>query len=126
MEQQPAWVPPGQPNDCHFDIEVPSIEPFTEGIDRCVQLIAIGTGFLRTFGIIFSGIVTVTCYWLFIPSHGIQAAPWVSTLGMAVLALIYGYAVLGIYRKRKARVTGSLEQGAAGAPPAAPQNGRQT
>lgn len=91
-----------------------------------VQLIAIGTGFLRTFGIIFSGVITVTCYWLFIPSHGIQAAPWVSALGMAVLALIYGYAVLGIYRKRKARVTAPLEQGAAGTPPAAPQNGRQT
>ena len=67
-----------------------------------VQLMAMGTGFLRTFGIIFSGVVTVTCYWVFIPRHGIQAAPWVSTLGMVVLTLIYGYAVQNIYRKRRA------------------------
>ncbi|MCF7204083.1 lipopolysaccharide biosynthesis protein [Pseudomonas oligotrophica] len=67
-----------------------------------VQLMAMGTGFLRTFGIIFSGVVTVTCYWLFIPSNGIQAAPWVSALGMAVLTLIYGYAVQNIYRKQRA------------------------
>lgn len=67
-----------------------------------VQLMAMGTGFLRTFGIIFSGVVTVTCYWVFIPRHGIQAAPWVSTLGMVVLTLIYGYAVQNIYRKRQA------------------------
>jgi len=66
-----------------------------------VQLMAMGTGFLRTFGIIASGVITVLCYWIFIPSHGIQAAPWVSTLGMVVLTLIYGYAVLNIYRKRR-------------------------
>ena len=66
-----------------------------------VQLMAMGTGFLRTFGIIASGVITVLCYWIFIPSHGIQAAPWVSTLGMVVLTAIYGYAVLAIYRKRR-------------------------
>ena len=66
-----------------------------------VQLMAMGTGFLRTFGIIASGVITVLCYWIFIPSHGIQAAPWVSTLGMVVLTGIYGYAVLAIYRKRR-------------------------
>ncbi len=66
-----------------------------------VQLMAMGTGFLRTFGIIFSGVITVACYWIFIPGHGIQAAPWVSTLGMAVLTLIYGYAVQNIYRRQR-------------------------
>jgi purine-cytosine permease-like protein len=64
---------------------------------------AMGTGFLRTFGIIASGVVTVACYWIFIPSHGIQAAPWVTTLGMVVLTVIYGYAVLAIYRKQRQR-----------------------
>ncbi|MEW9047196.1 hypothetical protein DN824_06555 [Stutzerimonas nosocomialis] len=68
-----------------------------------VQLIALGTGFLRTFGIITSGVITVLCYWFFIPSHGIQAAPWVSTLGMIVLTLIYGYAVFNIFRKQRAQ-----------------------
>ena len=31
-----------------------------------------------------------------------QVANWVSTLGMVVLTLIYGYAVQNIYRKRRA------------------------
>lgn len=66
-----------------------------------VQLMAMGTGFLRTFGIVLSGVVTVACYWIFIPRDGIQAAPWVSTLGMAVLTLIYGYAVQNIYRRQR-------------------------
>jgi O-antigen/teichoic acid export membrane protein len=62
-----------------------------------VQLIALGTGFLRTFGIVVSGVITVACYWAFIPLWGVQAAPWVSTLGMIVLILIYGLAVLRIF-----------------------------
>ena len=44
--------------------------------------------------------ITVLCYWIFIPSHGIQAAPG-CPLGMVVLTGIYGYAVLAIYRKRR-------------------------
>lgn len=66
-----------------------------------VQLIALGTGFLRTFGLIASGVLTVACYWVFIPRAGIQAAPWVSTLGMFALALIYGLAVLRIFRNQR-------------------------
>lgn len=63
-----------------------------------VQLIAFGTGFLRTFGIIASGLITTGCYWVFIPLWGVQAAPWVSTLGMGTLILIYGPAVLKTLR----------------------------
>ncbi|MBB3104844.1 oligosaccharide flippase family protein [Azomonas macrocytogenes] len=64
-----------------------------------VQLIALGTGFLRTFGIITSGIVTVICYWIFIPAYGIAAAPWVSTLGMTILSVIYGHGVYNIFQR---------------------------
>lgn len=66
-----------------------------------VQLMALGTGFLRTFGILASGVITVACYWWFIPLYGIQAAPWVSTLGMVVLTIIYGGAVSSIYRRQR-------------------------
>nr|WP_256834868.1 oligosaccharide flippase family protein [Pseudomonas oleovorans] len=62
-----------------------------------VQLIALGTGFLRTFGIITSGAVTVTLYWLYIPIYGIQAAPWVSTLGMMLLILIYFLVIIKVF-----------------------------
>ena len=61
-----------------------------------VQLIALGTSFLRTFGILASGAVSVSCYWLLIPRYGIAAAPWVSALGMLILALIYGYGITSV------------------------------
>lgn len=66
-----------------------------------VQLIALETGFLRTFGIVASGLITIVCYWTLIPLMGIQAAPWVATLGMVVLILIYGVAVLNVFRTRR-------------------------
>lgn len=76
-----------------------------------IQLIALDTGFLRTIGIVASGVVTVVCYWFFIPLKGIQAAPWVSTLGMIFLILIYGIAVLKILRTQLCRRCESLLSG---------------
>ncbi|MFC3607061.1 lipopolysaccharide biosynthesis protein [Stutzerimonas tarimensis] len=67
-----------------------------------VQLMAFGAGYLRTLGIVVSGVVTLTCYWIFIPSHGIQAVPWVATFGMVVLGSIYGLALTRIFRNRAA------------------------
>lgn len=70
-----------------------------------VQLIAFGCGLLRSLGTVVAGLFTFAGYVLLIPGQGIQAAPWVSALGMLLLSLIYGQAVV-----RRMRSGPSLER----------------
>ncbi|WP_432697785.1 oligosaccharide flippase family protein [Marinobacterium sp. YM272] len=69
-----------------------------------VQLVALGTGFIRTSGIILSGVITIVLYWIYIPDKGIVAAPWVSAFGMTFITIFYAVVIMKIYGKMKAEV----------------------